>query len=165
FMIFIKIIRGFLSTIPMSPRYRDVYEINSFPAQGVELHKLIMAYHFSFWELLKDNEKMHRLPFVLDAVFKEDIDEVSRETIFNFLSTKNSRDEQIIFAVADVKDNQPAPTSRTHFIEEVNEIYFSSSANLICIGNAEKQRAFLSEAPTELELDLIEDTLEISEAY
>ncbi|WP_180818259.1 hypothetical protein, partial [Vibrio parahaemolyticus] len=111
--------------------------------------------------LLKDNEKMHRLPFVLDAVFKEDIDEVSRETIFNFLSTKNSRDEQIIFAVADVKDNQPAPTSRTHFIEEVNEIYFSSSANLICIGNAEKQRAFLSEAPTELELDLIEDTLEI----
>ncbi|HCG6401769.1 TPA: hypothetical protein NJ169_005172 [Vibrio parahaemolyticus] len=153
------------ATIPMSPRYRDVYEINSFPAQGVELHKLIMAYHFSFWELLKDNEKMHRLPFVLDAVFKEDIDEVSRETIFNFLSTKNSRDEQIIFAVADVKDNQPAPTSRTHFIEEVNEIYFSSRANLICIGNAEKQRAFLSEAPTELELDLIEDTLEISEAY
>ncbi|HHG3521723.1 TPA: ATP-binding protein [Vibrio parahaemolyticus] len=151
--------------MPTSSRYRDVYEINSFPAQGVELHKLIMAYHFSFWESLKNNEKMHRLPFVLDAVFKEDIDEVSRKTIFEFLSSKNLPNEQIIFAVADVKENQPAPTSREHFIEDVNKIYFSSSAKLICIGNAERQRAFLSEAPTEFELALIEDTLAISEVY
>ncbi|EKO3987714.1 hypothetical protein DX884_13265, partial [Vibrio fluvialis] len=73
--------------------------------------------------------------------------------------------EQIIFAVADVKENRPAPTSRAHFIEDVNKIYFSSSAKLICIGNAERQRAFLSEAPTEFELALIEDTLAISEVY
>lgn len=85
---------------------------------------------------------MHRLPFVLDAVFKEDIDEVSRETIFNFLSTKNSRDEQIIFAVADVKDNQPAPTSRTHFIEEVNEIYFLPAQILSVLGTLKSNEHF-----------------------
>ncbi|EOV4660377.1 hypothetical protein ACONVD_004908, partial [Escherichia coli] len=38
--------------IPNNPRYQNLYSITSFPFQGVELHKIIMAYHFSFIKLI-----------------------------------------------------------------------------------------------------------------
>ncbi len=38
--------------IPDSSRYKNLYSITSFPYQGVELHKIIMAYHFSFYQLI-----------------------------------------------------------------------------------------------------------------
>src|SRR5690606_16388363 len=55
-------------------RFYKLYEISSFPFQGVELHKAVLSYHFAFNYLLTQTSDIHRLPFILDSVFKEDID-------------------------------------------------------------------------------------------
>ncbi|HHI5020764.1 TPA: hypothetical protein ACP5VM_004932, partial [Vibrio parahaemolyticus] len=89
--------------IPEDERYRNIYDITSFPLQGVELHKIIMAYHFAFKMAISCNENKHSLPFVLDAVFKEDIDQLSRDAIYKFLAEFNRDNDQIIFSVADYK--------------------------------------------------------------
>lgn len=57
------------------PRYTDFYKINSFPFQGVELHKTVMSYHFALNSLIRETNNIHRLPFMLDAILKEDIDD------------------------------------------------------------------------------------------
>ncbi len=131
-------------SIPKDGKYRELYSISSFPFQGVELHKIIMAYHFSFYEMARKNKDTHEFPFLLDAIFKEDIDTLSREEIFKFISSEVTNN-QVIFTVAEYKklelNNNPEPLFN---IDEVNAKYFESSANKICIGNANTKRAFLS---------------------
>ncbi|UJZ98913.1 hypothetical protein IHC88_06095 [Photobacterium damselae subsp. damselae] len=151
--------------LPEDDRYRNVYDITSFPLQGVELHKIIMAYHFAFKMAISCNENTHSLPFVLDAVFKEDIDQLSRDVIYKFLAEFNHDNEQIIFSVADYKkDHEDVPLSRED-VNKVNCMYFNSSANLICIGNAIRQKAFLSKSPEKNEIELMEKTIELTEVY
>jgi hypothetical protein len=54
-------------------RFQKLYRITFFPSQGVELHKTILAYNFAFNKLMKDTKTIHRLPFMLDAIFKEGV--------------------------------------------------------------------------------------------
>ncbi|MBE6058565.1 MAG: hypothetical protein E7215_00085 [Clostridium sulfidigenes] len=82
------------------PRYNELYSITSFPSQGVELHKTVMSYHFAFNNMLKYTEELHRFPFLLDAIFKEDIDTENRELIYNFIKSNRPTDTQTIFTVA-----------------------------------------------------------------
>ncbi|HHH1201546.1 TPA: AAA family ATPase [Yersinia enterocolitica] len=130
--------------IPDSSRYKNLYSITSFPYQGVELHKIIMAYHFSFYQLISKRTTIHKFPFLLDAVFKEDIDVGNREIIFNFLSSEAKNHEQILFSVAEYKkEKNPTEGDPLFNINEINNRYFSGSAKQICIGNAKTVRSFL----------------------
>lgn len=62
-------------------RFTRLYEISSFPHQGVALLKTVMAYHFAFNKLISQTSYVHRLPFILDGIFKEDVDPIERERI------------------------------------------------------------------------------------
>lgn len=88
------------------PRYNELYSITSFPSQGVELHKTVMSYHFAFNNILKYTDELHRFPFLLDAIFKEDIDTENRELIYNFIKSNRPADTQTIFTVAFSKGEQ-----------------------------------------------------------
>lgn len=158
--------------IPKDDRYRYLYDISSFPMQGVELHKIIMAYHSAFRDFVSEVKGMHKLPFVLDAVFKEDIDEKSRDLIYKFLAEQVDDNEQFIFSVADYKDpdkesdkESDGSNALNSWIESMNVKYFASSGNLICIGDAIHQKSFLNGRPNPSEKILIEETIALSEVY
>ncbi|MBN4863806.1 AAA family ATPase [Providencia stuartii] len=130
--------------IPNSPRYQYLYSITSFPYQGVELHKIIMAYHFSFYQLISKRDGLHKFPFLLDAIFKEDIDVGNRDLIFNFLGKESENKNQILFTVAEYKkDKNPLNGDPLFNINEINKKYFSGNAKQICIGEAKSVRSFL----------------------
>ncbi|MER2908426.1 hypothetical protein [Morganella morganii] len=130
--------------IPNIPRYQYLYSITSFPYQGVELHKIIMAYHFSFYQLISKRDNLHEFPFLLDAIFKEDIDVGNRDLIFNFLGKESENKNQLLFTVAEYeKDENPLKGNPLFNINEVNKKYFSGNAKQICIGGAKSVRSFL----------------------
>lgn len=125
------------------PRYLDLYKITVLPCQGVELLKAHMAYHFAFNEIIAENNpKMPRLPFMLDAIFKEDVDEVNKDLILQFISKHRPQDTQIIFSMADSKDSNQITAN------QVKEIYFAG-AKLIHI--SDNQRSLLDNYSEEVE--------------
>ncbi|MED0232572.1 MULTISPECIES: hypothetical protein [Escherichia] len=128
--------------IPNNPRYQNLYSITSFPFQGVELHKIIMAYHFSFIKLINKRKTIHKFPFLLDAIFKEDIDIGNRDLIFKFLENESGNTEQMLFTVAEYKKNE-INDNPLFDINEINKKYFAGKAKQICIGNAKSVRSFL----------------------
>lgn len=131
--------------IPDNSKYRDLYSIISFPYQGVELHKIIMAYHFAFYHLVHKRSTIHKFPFLLDAILKEDIDVGSREIIFNFLKNEAKNKEQILFSIAEYKkDKNPEEGDPLFDINEINTLFFSGNAKQICIGDAKYVRSFLN---------------------
>lgn len=117
-------------------RYTDIYSISSFPYQGVELHKTIIAYHFAFNEFIKNTNNIHRLPFVLDAIFKEDLDEENEKAILKFIGSKSPNDTQTIFSVANSKKSR---LNLKHI-----KTYLGVECNEIAIGNLEEKKALLS---------------------
>ncbi|EOX8559928.1 AAA family ATPase [Salmonella enterica subsp. diarizonae] len=130
--------------IPKNEKYRDLYSITSFPYQGVELHKIVMAYHFSFYEMINKRTANHKLPFLLDAILKEDIDSESRELIFKFISNESNNQEQILLTIAEFKkEKDPLEGNALFNVDEINKIYFHNTAKQICIGNAKSVRSFL----------------------
>lgn len=142
--------------LPKEPRYRNLYSLNSFPCQGVELHKLLMAYNFSFYEMVMKNPRIHSFPFLLDAVFKEDIDVESRDNIFKFLSQEANSSGQIIFSVAEYKGDDIS-SDPIFNIETIKNKYFSAETKLICIGDSKTKRSFLSKAAS-IDGELISET-------
>ncbi|MBM9520743.1 hypothetical protein JWG39_13050 [Desulforhopalus vacuolatus] len=62
-------------------RFYKLYDISSFPFQGVQLHLAVLSYHFSFNYLISKTHYAHRLPFILDSIFKEDIEGGNKELI------------------------------------------------------------------------------------
>ncbi|MDD5996363.1 MAG: AAA family ATPase [Bacteroidales bacterium] len=125
------------------PRYLDLYKITVLPCQGVELLKAHMAYHFAFNKIIAENNpKMPRLPFMLDAIFKEDVDEVNKDLILQFISKHRPQDTQIIFSMADSKDSNQITAN------QVKEIYFAG-AKLIHI--SDNQRSLLDNYSEEVE--------------
>ena len=136
-------------------RFYKLYEISSFPFQGVELHKAVLSYHFAFNHLLTHTSDIHRLPFILDSVFKEDIDGGNRIKILEFITENSPSDTQTILSIADDKNQD----SR---IEEYKRDIFKDKANLICIGNGEEEKALLKEND-DSQKSLIEETFEIIE--
>lgn len=134
-------------------RYTLLYKISAFPYQGVELHKTVLAYNFAFNRLISKTKGIHRFPFMLDAIFKEDIDELNKNQIVEFISKYKLDDTQLILSIAEIKQNEKN-------INEYNETYFDGKAKLICIGRGTKERAFLQSYDGSKD-DYLEETLNI----
>lgn len=143
--------------LPSERKYQELYSLSSFPYQGVELHKLLMAYNFSFYEMVVKNSRIHCFPFLLDAVFKEDIDVDSRGEIFKFLSVETGKAGQVIFSVAEYKADDEF-SGALFSIEDIKRSYFTSDTKLICIGDSKTKRAFLSDSSL-INAALIEETI------
>lgn len=147
--------------LPKETKYQELYSLNSFPYQGVELHQLLMAYNFSFYEMVMKNTSLHSFPFLLDAVFKEDIDTESRSNIFKFLSQETKSSGQVIFSVAEYKGDETSSNPLFN-IETIKSEYFPSTTKLICIGDSKTKRSFLSDTAL-IDSVLINDTLNLLE--
>lgn len=148
--------------LPKETKYQDLYSLNSFPYQGVELHQLLMAYNFSFYEMVMKNPTLHSFPFLLDAVFKEDIDTESRSNIFKFLSQETKSSGQVVFSVAEYKGDETSYNPLFN-IETIKNEYFSTDTKLICIGDSKTKRSFLSKTAL-IDSVLINDTMNLLEA-
>ncbi|AZV56769.1 hypothetical protein [Clostridium sp. AWRP] len=134
-------------------RYNLLYKISAFPSQGVELHKTILAYNFAFNKLIARTENVQRFPFMLDAVFKEDIEQSNKNVIMKFIGKYKPGDTQLILSMAETKENEES-------VYKYNKEYFNGEANLICIGGATKERAFLTLYDNSMN-NYLEDTLNI----
>ncbi|EJL6845484.1 hypothetical protein NMS89_003599, partial [Vibrio cholerae] len=147
--------------LPKETKYQDLYSINSFPYQGVELHQLLMAYNFSFYEMVIKAPAIHSFPFLLDAVFKEDIDSESRSNIFKFLSKETKSSGQVVFSVAEYKGNETSSNPLFN-VDAIKMEYFPEDTKLICIGDSKSKRAFLSKAAL-IDSSLIDNTMRLLE--
>ncbi len=136
-------------------RFYKLYDISSFPFQGVQLHLALLSYHFAFNELLTKTNGIHRLPFILDSIFKEDIEGGNKEKILNFINSNFPKDTQTILSIADDKN-----------IDSHIELYkteiFKDNAHMICIGNGTEEKALLFENDNS-QSKLISDSYEIME--
>lgn len=151
-------------------RYKELYRINSFPFQGVELHKTVMAYHFALNAIISETDNIHRLPFLLDAVLKEDIDQTNLDLILKFIGSNLPKDTQTFISISEHKKdpNQPKESRGSNKekpfeavkVNEVNTTYFSNKADVIYIGNGGEVRSFFTEV-TDFEKEMLEDTLDI----
>ena len=148
------------------PRYLDLYKIHSFPRQGVELHKTVMAYHFALNALIAKSKSAQRLPFLLDAILKEDIDETNLKTILLFVSKNLPNDTQTFVSISEhVKDPIPEEDGEIKPIEkvrvqEVKNLYFPTNSKLFYIGDGKMERGFLSQSLERFQ-ELHEDTVDI----
>jgi len=136
-------------------RYTQLYDVSSFPYQGTELHKTVMAYHFAFNKIIKKRNFAHRLPFMLDAIFKEDIDIDNKKSIIDFISKYKPIDTQVLMSVAESEEIEIEKS-----VKDYNREYFEEKANLICIGDRKEERAFLRNNDGVYN-DLIEETLDM----
>lgn len=134
--------------------YLRLYRMSLFPKQGVELLKTLLAYYFAFNKIIRETSYVHRLPFMIDAIFKEDIDESNKELILKFLNKNKPIDTQIIMSIAESKDNK---ITASYY----NEKFLNNKAKLILI-NKEEERAFLSDFNNENE-EFLKETLRLME--
>ncbi|MDP8268082.1 MAG: hypothetical protein P9L97_05080 [Candidatus Tenebribacter davisii] len=155
--IFERIFSRYLRELKVKPlnerRYRELYMISAFPSQGVELHKTVLAYHFAFNYLINQNEDIHRLPFILDAIFKEDLEQVSKDIIIKFVSNFLPIDTQTFISIAVIEKNKS-------LILDFNRKYFQDKAKLIEIGECKAKRSLLKKYDNSLD-KYISQTLEI----
>ena len=134
-------------------RHTKLYQISAFPSQGVALHKTVMAYHFAFNRLIKNTGYIHRLPFMLDAIFNEDIDDGNKSLILTFISKNRPNDTQLLFSIAH-SENELSKA------ENYNRDYFNGQGKLICIGEGIYEEAFLTQYNNQ-ESELLQETMEI----
>ncbi|MDH0450073.1 hypothetical protein [Shewanella sp. GD04112] len=134
-------------------RFYLLYEIPAFPKQGVELLKTLLAYNFSFVEIIKKTDYVHVLPFSLDAIFEGDFEDDSKNEILEFIKKHSSISHQIIITIADSKNN-------ANSAEKYNKEHFNNMANLICIGNNTHQRSLLEKYNGDFEC-YINETMDI----
>lgn len=118
-------------------KYLLLYFMNLFPKQGVELLKTLLAYYFAFNQIIKGTGYVHRFPFMMDAIFKEDIDSNNKELILKFISANKPNDTQMIISIAESIDDKKS-------VADYNKEWLGNTANLIKI-STEKERSFLSE--------------------
>lgn len=136
-------------------RFYQLYEISSFPFQGVQLHLAVLSYHFAFNYLLTKTSDIHRLPFILDSVFKEDIEQGNKNKILRFINKNFPKDTQTILSIADDKNVDSK-------IEEYKNEIFKDNAHMICIGNGTEEKALLKDND-DSQKELIENSFEILE--
>jgi hypothetical protein len=162
---FLKYFQSCLSKLNLpnfnEPRYTQLYSISSFPYQGVELHKTVIAYHFALNKVIATTHGIHRFPFILDAVMKEDIDEDNRRKIFGFLNEFSPTDTQMIFSVSESLSDSKDDDTTTINIDLVNKHYFSDKGKVIQIGDGDSERTFLVPYDGE-HIDLIQATLDLT---
>ena len=87
--------------------------------------------------MISKTDNVHRLPFFLDGVFKEDLDANSKTNILKFIVSNIPSDTQTIMSIADHKEEDSK-------IEEYSNEIFGEVTNLICIGNGIEQKALLT---------------------
>lgn len=137
-------------------RFSYIYELSSFPFQGVELHLAVLSYHFAFNKIISENSEIHRLPLILDSIFKEDLDGKSKDKILNFITKNLPEDTQTIISIADNKNKNPQ-------IEIFEKQYFNNkNSELICIGDAVKKNAILSQHTQNYD-EILEDSYKVME--
>ena len=137
-------------------KYTTLYKSSIFPCQGVELLNTVLAHNFAFNQIIKSTEYVHRLPFLIDAIFKEDIDDGNKPLILNFVNKNKPIDTQLIISIA-YKDDE-----NNTIISNYNKNNFDNKANLICIGNGIYKRAFLQSYNNSHD-NLLQNTFEIME--
>lgn len=137
-------------------KYTTLYKSSIFPCQGVELLKTVLAHNFAFNLIIKNTDYVQRFPFLIDAIFKEDIDDGNKPLILNFVNKNKPIDTQLIVSIASKDDENNA------IISNYNKNNFDNKANLICIGEGIETRVFLRKYNNEYE-DLVKDTLTIME--
>ncbi|WP_311567274.1 hypothetical protein [Photobacterium arenosum] len=167
---FKKIFASYTKQLGLKPlndsRYLDLYKIHSFPRQGVELHKTVMAYHFALNAMIGKSDTAHRFPFLLDAILKEDIDETNLENILSFVGNNLPRDTQTFVSMSEhVKDSdqeelEVKPIERVR-VKDVIESYFPESSKLFYIGNGKIERGFLSQSLDDYQ-EIYEETIDIT---
>lgn len=128
-----------------------LYKLPLFPQQGVELLKTLLSYHFAFNKTICKTESIHRLPFCLDAIFKEDVDKKSKEDILRFISSNKPTDTQLIFSIAD-------SDSSDKIIADFNLKFFNGDAKLIQTGA--NKRSLLKKFDSTF-IPLLEESIEI----
>ncbi len=136
-------------------RFNYVYELSSFPFQGVELHLAVLSYHFAFNKIINQTDNIHRLPLILDSIFKEDLDGNSKEKILAFICKNKPSDTQTIISLADNKLKDPK-------IEYYTKTFFTTETKLICIGESKEKESILTDHRADWDL-LLNDTYEIME--
>ncbi|WP_339653629.1 hypothetical protein [Flavobacterium frigidarium] len=135
-------------------KYTMLYWMGIFPKQGVELLKTMLAYYFAFNRVIKDTEYIHRLPFLLDAIFKEDIDEVNRKLILKFIYKNKPKNEQIIFSFAESDKNQKTT-------QQYNRELMNNEAKLI-LTDLNNERSVLKTLTND-QKEYLEETLKLIE--
>ncbi|WP_281298860.1 hypothetical protein [Flavobacterium limnophilum] len=135
-------------------KYTLLYWMGIFPKQGVELLKTMLAYYFAFNRVIEDTEYIHRLPFLLDAIFKEDIDEDNRKLILKFIYKNKPKNEQIIFSFAESKKNPKTA-------EEYNRELMKNEAKLI-LTDLKNERSVLKPLTGD-QNEYLEETLKLIE--
>ncbi|MBE9601476.1 hypothetical protein [Pedobacter sp. MC2016-24] len=134
-------------------RYTTLYKISAFPFQGVELHKTIMAYHFAFNSLISKTKDIHRLPFILDAVFKEDLDEFNEDLLIEFISKNRPKDTQLFMTISE-------KTKKASQVARYQREFLNNEAKTIQIGNGRDTRTLLKAYNGEQD-HLLKETMEI----
>ena len=170
---FKKIFSDYTDQLELKPlsdaRYLNLYSINSFPRQGVELHKTVMAYHFALNKMIAKSNTAHRLPFFLDGILKEDIDETSLNNILTFVGENLPSDTQSFVSISehvnsegknDDGDDEVVKAVEKIKVGEVKKSFFSGNSKLIYIGDGKIERGFLSQS-LEFHLEIFEDTVSI----
>jgi hypothetical protein len=136
-------------------RFNFIYNLSSFPFQGVELHLAVLSYHFSFNKIIQETNDIHRLPLILDSIFKEDLESMSKEKILKFICENKPPDTQTIISVADNK-------SKDAKIDYYKKEFFDSGTNFICIGDSIEKESILELHDKSLD-DILNETYEIME--
>lgn len=166
---FKKLFEDFTSQLALKPltdaRYLDLYKIHSFPRQGVELHKTVMAYHFALNAMIAKSKVAHRLPFLLDAILKEDIDETNLETILSFVGKNLPDDTQTFISISEHVKNasnteEVKPIEKLR-VKDVKDTYFSNNSKLLYIGEGKSERSFLSQSLSDFNL-IYTETIDIA---
>lgn len=167
---FRKIFIEKLSELDVKPleeaRHLDIYSINTFPYQGVELHSTMLAYYLSFNQIIASNQDVHRLPLLLDGVLKEDIDPKSLVKIFNFLSNNLPKDTQSFITISDYRVDESKLSEeeenlvRRFTVEDIKSDYFGEDADIIYVSKNEEKRAFLSQ-PLDKNEQIYIDTIKL----
>jgi hypothetical protein len=137
-------------------RFNNIYDLSSFPFQGVLLHLAVLSYHLAFNKIINDTKNIHRLPFIMDSVFKEDIDVPNREKILKFINQNIPSDIQTIISIADSKAKDPK-------IQHYQETIFNSDTKFILVGNYIDKESLLSECDIETYGRILDDSFEIME--
>lgn len=135
-------------------KYTLLYWMGIFPKQGVELLKTMLAYYFAFNKVIEETEYVHRFPLLLDAIFKEDIDEDNRKMILEFIFENKPKNVQIIFSFAESKINPKTA-------EEYNKEIMKNEAKLI-LTDLSNERSILKPFNIEQE-EYLKETIKLIE--
>lgn len=135
---FEKVFREYLAYLKVNnkhllenSKFLSLYNSFQFPTQGVENHKVFLAFNFAFNQVIDKTSYIHRLPFLLDAIFNEDIEDDNRKLIIDFIKNHLPSDTQTFITVADSKNQ----------IWSIKD--YIPDGNFINIGDNVRERALL----------------------